>query len=184
MSERDAATLSDRLRQLRVLVTDVDGVLTRGDIEYSASDRESKTFNVRDGSGCHIAALIGLPVVVVTARKSEAVARRFAELPVRSLHQGVFDKLSVCLALQGELGCEAAQIAYIGDDLVDLPSMRHCGLAIAVADAHPRVRQEASWITSARGGEGAFREVVDAVVDARGLWDQVLADYFDRQGQR
>lgn len=167
---------------MRLLVSDVDGVLTRGDIEYTGASVESKTFNVRDGSGCHIAALIGLPVVVVTARQSDAVTRRFGELPVHGLYQGVFDKLSVCKTLQQQLGITAAEIAYLGDDLVDLPSMRHCGLAIAVADAHPRIRQEAAWVTEARGGEGAFREVVDAIVEARGLWDVVLADYFDRQG--
>lgn len=182
MRETDPTALRERLRSLRVLITDVDGVLTRGDVVYTGDDSESKTFNVRDGSACHIAALIGLPVVVVTARSSAAVARRFRELPVLSLHQGVFDKLSVCLALQAELGVAASQMAYLGDDLVDLPSMRHCGLAIAAADAHPRILAEADWVTAARGGEGAFREVVDAVVEARDLWDTVVADYFRRQG--
>jgi 3-deoxy-D-manno-octulosonate 8-phosphate phosphatase (KDO 8-P phosphatase) len=175
--------LRQRLARVELLVTDVDGVLTDGGIVYVEDGTEAKTFNVKDGSACYIAKLIGLRVVVVTARRSKAVERRFAELPVDELHQGVFDKLSICLRLQRELGLEPEQIAYLGDDLVDLAAMRHVGVAITVADGHARLREEAQWITAAPGGGGALREVVDAVVDARDLWPQVLADYFDRQGR-
>lgn len=175
--------LRHRLAEVRLLVTDVDGVLTDGSIVYVDEQTEAKVFNVRDGSACHIARVIELPVVVVTARSSEAVARRFAELPVHRLHQGVFDKLSVCLELERELGLSPEQVAYVGDDLVDLASMRWAGLSITVADGHPILRREANWVTAAAGGRGALREVVDAIVDARDLWDPVLADYFDRQGR-
>lgn len=174
--------LGSRLAAVRLLVTDVDGVLTDGSIVYAGEQAEAKIFNVRDGSACHIARVIELPIVVVTARSSQAVARRFAELPIHRLHQGVFDKLSVCLKLQQEFGLRSEQMAYLGDDLVDLASMRHVGLSVTVADGHPIVRREANWVTQASGGRGALREVVDAIVEARGLWEPVLADYFDRQG--
>jgi 3-deoxy-D-manno-octulosonate 8-phosphate phosphatase (KDO 8-P phosphatase) len=175
--------LRDRLAGVRLLITDVDGVLTDGSIVYVDGEAEAKIFNVRDGSACHIARVIELPIVVVTARSSAAVARRFSELPIHRLHQGVFDKLSVCLGLERELGLVPEQIAYLGDDLVDLASMRRAGLSITVADGHPVLRREADWVTAAAGGKGALREVVDAIVEARSLWDAVLADYFDRQGR-
>lgn len=175
--------LRGRLADVRLLVTDVDGVLTDGSIVYVGEQAEAKVFHVRDGSACHIARVIELPIVVITARCSQAVARRFSELPIHRLHQGVFDKLSVCLQLQEELGLTSRQIAYLGDDLVDLASMRHVGVSITVADGHPILRREANWVTEAPGGGGALREVVDAIVEARGLWEPVLADYFDRQGR-
>lgn len=178
----ERAEYERRLRGVRLLVSDVDGVLTDGSVVYAERDSEAKVFQVRDGSGAHIARLVGLEVVMITARSSEAVARRFSELPVRELHQGVFDKLSVVERLQRELELEAEQVAYIGDDLVDLPSIRHVGVGIAVRDAHPKLLASADWRTRLRGGRGAFREVVDDFVEARGLWDTVLADYFDRQG--
>ncbi|MFW6198898.1 MAG: KdsC family phosphatase [Acidobacteriota bacterium] len=171
----------ERLRRLKLLATDVDGVLTDGSIVYVEGEREAKVFQVRDGSGFHVARLLDLEVLVITARTSEAVARRFAELPVRALHQGVFDKLGVILEAQQELGLEAAETGYIGDDLVDLPTLRHAGLGITPADGHPRLRQEADRVTRARGGRGAFREVVDDIVTAREAWDEVLRDYEERQ---
>ena len=172
----------ERLRGLRLLVCDVDGVLTDGSIAYLGADCEGKAFHVRDGSAMHIARLIGLPIVIVTARSSAAVARRFSELPVLEVRQGTFDKLSVCLEVEGRLGISPDAVAYLGDDLVDLPALRHAGLGIVVGDAHPRLLAEADWRTEHRGGRGALREVIDDVVGARDLWPSVLADYAKRQG--
>lgn len=166
-----------RLREVALLITDVDGVLTDGSIVYTGADVESKVFNVRDGSAVYIARAIGLPVLVVTARKSEAVARRFAELPVFGLYQDKFDKVAACREARTELGLNPDQTMYLGDDLVDLPPMRQAGLAVAPADAHPRVLEEADWVLATRGGGGALRELVDDVVTARRLWPQVMSDY-------
>ncbi len=171
----------DRLRQLRLLITDVDGVLTDGSIVYAGADSEAKVFHVRDGTAVKIAALIDLPISVVTARESAAVGRRFSELPVLELRQGAFDKVGACLELQAEFGLEGSQVAFLGDDLVDLGVMRHAGLGIAVADAHPRILETADWVTATAGGRGALREVVDDVVTARDLWDSVINDYLRRQ---
>jgi len=150
----DAAEYQRRLRNIRLLATDVDGVLTDGSILYLGADREAKIFQVRDGSAAYIARLLGLDVVVITARESDAVARRFSELPVKGLHQGVFDKLGVILEYEASLELEPGQIAYVGDDLVDLPSIRHVGLGITVADGHPRVRREADRVTRRLTGDG------------------------------
>lgn len=173
----------ERLRQLRLLATDVDGVLTDGSISYSGADTETKTFNVSDGSAVYIARVIGLPILVVTARESAAVARRFSELPVLGLRQGTFDKVSACADAEAELAIDATAVAFLGDDLVDLPAMRRAGLGVAVADANVRVLAEADWVLSTPGGRGALRELIDDIVEARGLWDKVLADYEDRSGQ-
>lgn len=172
----------DRLRSVRLLITDVDGVLTDGSVVYLGGDAEAKAFHVRDGSAVYIARLIELPVAVVTGRTSDAVARRFSELPVLELHQGQFDKLSICLRLERRLGIEPHEVAFVGDDLVDLPTMRHVGVGVCVADAHPRLLAEADWRTERVGGRGAFREIVDDVVTARGAWDRVMRDYEERQG--
>jgi 3-deoxy-D-manno-octulosonate 8-phosphate phosphatase (KDO 8-P phosphatase) len=173
-----------RLRGLKLVATDVDGVLTDGSIAYTGADLETKVFNVRDGSAVYIARAIGIPVVVVTARSSEAVARRFAELPVQALYQGTFDKVTACMQAESQLGIGAEEIAFLGDDLVDLPAIRRAGLGVAVADAHPQVRAAADWVLSTRGGRGAFRELIDDIVGARDLWDSVLADYEDRQARK
>lgn len=181
MQRLDRQQYEDRLRELRLLITDVDGVLTDGSIMYAGAACEAKTFHVRDGSAMNIASLIDLHVAVVTARQSDAVARRFSELPVLELRQGAFDKVGVCKELQSRLGLEAERVAFLGDDLVDLAVMRHVGVSIAVSDAHPRILEAADWVTATAGGRGALREVVDDVVTARDLWDSVLHDYLRRQ---
>lgn len=182
MARLDREQYEERLRAVRLLISDVDGVLTDGSICYVDGESEAKAFHVRDGSAVHIARLIGLPVAMITARTSAAVARRCAELPVLELRQGVFDKLSACIELEEDLGIGPQQVAYIGDDLVDLPSIRRAGVGIVVADAHPRLVAEADWQTERRGGRGALREVIDDVVGARDLWERVLRDYERRQG--
>ena len=171
-----------RLRQIRLLIMDVDGVLTEGQILYLGAESEGKIFHVRDGSAMYLARLIGLQTAVITGRRSEAVAKRFSELPVGDLHQGALDKVSACRQIQEARRLDPDEIAFIGDDLIDIPLMEHVGLAIAVADAQPQVIEIADWTTERRGGQGAVREVVDDVVNARDLWDQVLDDYRERQG--
>jgi 3-deoxy-D-manno-octulosonate 8-phosphate phosphatase (KDO 8-P phosphatase) len=173
-----------RLRALELIVTDVDGVLTDGAIVYTGADTESKIFNVKDGSAVYIARAIGIPVVVITARTSAAVERRFSELPVMRFHQGTFDKVAAQADAESELGIGPEVTAFLGDDLVDLAAMRRAGLGIAVADAHFRVREEADWVLDTAGGRGAFRELVDDIVTARGLWDTVIADYEARQARK
>jgi 3-deoxy-D-manno-octulosonate 8-phosphate phosphatase (KDO 8-P phosphatase) len=171
-----------RLRQVRLLIMDVDGVLTEGQIIYIGADSEGKVFHVRDGSAMYLARLIGLQTAVITGRESEAVAKRFSELPVGDLRQGALDKVAACREIQAARGLSADEIAFVGDDLIDIPIMEYVGLSIAVADAQPQVIEMADWTTERRGGHGAVREVVDDIVNARGLWDRVLENYRERQG--
>ena len=159
---------------------DVDGVLTDGSIYYGDGEWEGKQFNVRDGSAMYIARSIGLRTAVITGRTSAAVTRRFRELPVAEVRQGTLGKLQACLEIQQKLGVEDLGVAYIGDDLLDLPLIEHAGVGIAVADSHELLKPQADWVTTAVGGAGALREVVDDIVTAWGMWDQVLADYRER----
>lgn len=181
MARLDRDEYLDRLARIRLLVTDVDGVWTRGDILYMDGDNEAKSFYVRDGSAMYIARLIGVHTAVITGRRSHAVARRMGELPVEDVRQGVLDKVGACVEIQRARDIPDEQVAYVGDDLLDLPLMQRVGLGIAVADAHDRVLADADWITSRAGGTGAVREVVDDMVGARGLWDEVLSEYHGKQ---
>jgi 3-deoxy-D-manno-octulosonate 8-phosphate phosphatase (KDO 8-P phosphatase) len=158
--------LAARSARIRLLVLDVDGVLTDGTILLIGGE-ELKTFHVRDGLGLKRLLANGIEVAVVSGRSSAAVSRRMAELGIRHVFQGVDDKLPVIENLRESLGLEADDIAVVGDDLPDLPAMELAGLAIAVADAQPEVRARAHWITAAAGGRGAAREVAEHLLSAR-----------------
>lgn len=152
---------------IRLLVLDVDGVLTDGSILLGPGGEEFKGFHVRDGFGLKQLMSAGIEVAVISGRRCTAVTQRMAELGIRHVFQGIDDKLGVFQRLCGTLGMEAAQVAVVGDDIPDLGPMRAAGLAIAVADAHPEVRAAAHWVTLARGGRGAAREVADRLLAAR-----------------
>jgi 3-deoxy-D-manno-octulosonate 8-phosphate phosphatase (KDO 8-P phosphatase) len=160
--------LATRSAAIRLLVLDVDGVLTDGTI-LLGSGEELKSFHVRDGLGLQRLMSAGIEVAVISGRRSAAVARRMTELGVHHVFQGVDDKLAVLERLQGTLGLDAGKIAVVGDDLPDLPPMRAAGLAIAVADAHADVKAAAHWVTEAPGGRGAVREVSDRLLAVRAL---------------
>jgi 3-deoxy-D-manno-octulosonate 8-phosphate phosphatase (KDO 8-P phosphatase) len=158
--------LAMRSAAIRLLVLDVDGVLTDGTI-LLGSGEELKSFHVRDGLGLQRLMSAGIEVAVISGRRSAAVARRMAELGVHHVFQGVDDKLAVLERLQSTLGLDAGEIAVVGDDLPDLPPMRAAGLAVAVADAHADVKAAAHWITETPGGRGAVREVADRLLADR-----------------
>ena len=159
-----------RLRRIRLLVLDVDGVLTDGGLYYGPDGEEWKRFHVHDGLALARAVAAGFPVAVVSSRRSAAVARRCAELGLADVHQGVADKLGVYEDLRARHGCRNAEVACMGDDLPDLPLLRRAGLAVAPADAVPVVRRTARWVSQAPGGRGAVREVLEAILRARGAW--------------
>lgn len=159
--------LAARCAGIRLLVMDVDGVLTDGAIVYGATGEELKAFHVRDGYGIRRLLEAGVHVAVISGRQSVAVTRRMAELGVRHVFQGVDVKLPVLERLRETLGVGPEAVAVVGDDLPDLPAMRSGALAIAVADAHPDVRAAADWVTANGGGRGAVREVADRLLSAR-----------------
>ena len=157
----------ERARRIRLLVLDVDGVLTDGRLFLSASGEVLKVFHVRDGSGLVAVRRAGIEVAIVSGRDSPAVTRRAAELGIRHVRQGVADKGEELDRLLAELGVDAAETACVGDDTPDLPMLRRAGLAIGVTDAHPALLEAAHWITRSPGGHGAVREVCDLLLSAR-----------------
>jgi len=165
---------SDKLKGIKLLLLDVDGVLTDGSIIYHESGEQTKVFNSKDGLGIHLLIREGFQVGIVTARKSMALRHRCDNLGIDLLFEGVFDKASTLGQIAEKTGIAPEQTAFMGDDLLDLPMFQRVGLGIAVADAHERVLKEADLITQAKGGAGAVREVCDAILKSNGLWEQIV----------
>jgi 3-deoxy-D-manno-octulosonate 8-phosphate phosphatase (KDO 8-P phosphatase) len=158
----------ERAGRIRLLVLDVDGVLTDGRLYISAAGEELKVFHVRDGSGLVAVQRAGVTVAIISGRDSPAVTRRAAELGIRHVYQGVGDKGERLDRLLAELGVTAEETACVGDDTPDAPMLRRAGLAIGVADAHPALLAAAHWVTKSKGGRGAVREVCDLLLSAHG----------------
>ena len=152
---------------IRLLVLDVDGVLTDGRLWFGADGEVLKVFHVRDGAGLKALQQAGIEVAIISGRRSVAVERRCAELGIRHLRQGREDKAAALRELLTEVGCRGEATACVVDDTPDLPLMALVGLPIAVADAHADVRAAARHVTRARGGMGAVREVCDLLLEAR-----------------
>ena len=167
-------TLAERLKAIRLLLLDVDGVLTDGSIVYDDAGSEIKTFNVRDGLGVRLLMLAGIQVGIATGRRSKALLHRCANLKITMIFDGLASKSGVLAAINAQAGISANEIAYIGDDLMDISLMQKVGVSIAVADAHPLVISAAHLVSSFPGGKGAVREVCEMILKARGLWDDML----------
>ena len=162
---------------IRIIVSDVDGVWTDGRIIYAGEQREIKEFNVRDGLGAKLAQRAGIQVALLTSRRSPALVRRARELGIAELHQGTANKLDACAALLKRLGFRFDQLLYAGDDLPDLAPMTRAAISAAPADAAPEVRAAATWKLDARGGEGAFREIVERLLRERGDWPAIVKEF-------
>ena len=163
-----------RAARVRLVAFDVDGTLTDGRLWYREDGRELKAFHVHDGHGIRRMQAHGIAVALVSARISHVVALRAEELGIDHVYQGQPDKLACLHDLLHGAGLDAAQAAFVGDDLADLRAMRACGLGIAVADAHPWVRERAHWHTQVGGGRGAAREVCDLLLIAQNKADAEL----------
>jgi len=170
----------DRAKKIRVAIFDVDGVLTDGALYYADSGGEMKAFSVHDGHGMRMLRESGLALAIISSRSSHAVEARARNLGIELLFQGAADKLAAFSELLGRCGAGAEACAYVGDDLVDLPVMKRCGLAVAVPDAPALVRRQAQYITRARGGHGAVREFCEIILHAQGSLTARLADYGDK----
>ena len=163
--------------RIRLLIFDVDGVLTDGSLFIGDDGQEYKAFNSRDGHGIKMLARHGVTIAIITGRTSKVVEHRMANLGVTHVYQGKLEKLPAYEELAAKLGIPAEETAYVGDDVVDLPVMRRVGLAIAVQDAHPLVRTHSHWQTPSCGGRGAARDVCEMLLEARGLLDDELGTY-------
>jgi len=171
--------ISERAARVRLVIFDVDGVLTDGSLFIDADGREIKAFHSRDGHGMKMLQSSGVELGIITGRTSEVVEHRMKSLGVEHVYQGQQEKLPAFVELIGKLGLEPEQVAYVGDDVVDLPIMCRVGLAIAVQDAHALVCKHAHWQTSQPGGRGAAREVCELIMMAQGTLDASLQDYID-----
>jgi 3-deoxy-D-manno-octulosonate 8-phosphate phosphatase (KDO 8-P phosphatase) len=161
------ASLAARARKIRLVLFDVDGVLTDGGLFYGPNGVEWKRFHAQDGYGIRRAQEAGLHVGIVSGRVADAVTARARDLGITECHQGIEHKLEVLPDLRRRLGCEAAEVAYMGDDLFDMPLLRAVGLSAAPADARPEVRRMAGVVTRARGGNGAAREFLELLLGHR-----------------
>ncbi len=173
----DKKLILEKAANIKLVVFDVDGVLTDGKLILGESGNEYKSFHVRDGHGLVMLLETGCKIAVITARSSNIVAERMQSLGIKYVFQGEKDKGSRLLKLIEELGLEREQVAYVGDDVIDLPAMIHVGLPIAVADAHIEVKNNAAWITDNLGGQGAAREVCELIMRAQNKYDDRIKRY-------
>lgn len=169
----------DAAARVRLLVLDVDGVLTDGRLLYGPEGELIKAFDVKDGLGLKLLMREGIEVAIISARNAPALRRRLTELGVARLYLGRSDKESALGELLGELSMSPDEVAYCGDDVLDLPVLRRVGLSIAPADAHPKVQDEVGWITDRPGGRGAVREIADWLLEARGRLDAAVEELLE-----
>ena len=163
--------------QIKLVVFDVDGVLTDGSLFVGDDGQEYKAFHSRDGLGMKLLRKSGVEIGIITARTSEVVKHRMENLDIEHVYQGRLEKLPALEELLAKLGLSFEQTAYVGDDIVDLPVMRQVGLAIAVQDAHPLAKQHAHWQTPHGGGRGAARDVCELIMEAQNTLDIQLKTY-------
>ncbi len=200
----------ERARRIRLIIFDVDGVLTDGGIwlfpapanaerttgehaaamegrggyaMHSATMLEAKGFHAHDGSGVSLARLAGIECAIITKRISEAVALRARDMRLRYVYQGCAHKMGAVREMLDAEALTLEEVAYLGDDVIDLPVLRACGLAMAVADARPQVRAAAHWVTQSKGGHGAARDAIDFILGAQGKLDAAIESYIrERSG--
>ena len=171
-------SLTATAKNIELLILDVDGVLTDGSIILDNEGNEFKAFHVRDGHGIKMLQRAGIMVAIITGRQSKVVARRAKELGITEVYQRCILKSVAYDHLLDKTGLSDAEVAYIGDDIVDIPLLRKVALPVAVADATDETKAEATMVTKNRGGRGAVREVTDFILKAKGLWGSTLDGYF------
>jgi len=169
----------DKAAQIRLVIFDVDGVLTDGSLYLGDDGQEYKAFYARDGLGMKMLQDTGVEIGVITGRTSQVVAHRMNSLGIQHVFQGRIEKLPAFEELCALLRLDTSQVAYVGDDVIDLPVLRRVGLAVAVADAHPLVIRHAHWHTPSPGGRGAARDVCELIMQAQNTWLTQLA-HFDK----
>jgi 3-deoxy-D-manno-octulosonate 8-phosphate phosphatase (KDO 8-P phosphatase) len=174
---REREELLARAAKVRLFIFDVDGVLTDGSLSYGAQGELMKTFNVHDGLGIKLLQESGVKTAIISARITAITNARAKDLGIDYVHQGGHDKLSPFKALLNELGLTEEQVAFIGDDVVDLPLLRRVGLAVSVPNGRKEAQQHAHYITEAAGGRGAVREACEFVLHAQDNYQRVMAQF-------
>ncbi len=169
--------LQEKLRKIKMLILDVDGVLTDGRIILDDSGRETKNFNVRDGHGIKLLQRYGINVVLLTGRESQVVLHRARDLGIKEVHQKVFNKKEVFGEILKKNNLDSSACAYIGDDFIDIPVLKAAGFSAAVADAIEIVKKSVDYVTENRSGRGAVREVCEMLLIAQGKWPEIADKY-------
>ncbi|MFZ2447019.1 MAG: HAD hydrolase family protein [Syntrophobacteraceae bacterium] len=170
--------LHRRIARVRLMIFDVDGVLTDGRVIYLDNGTEIKEFDARDGHGIKLLQRAGIEVALISGRACQAVEHRARGLGIEKVYQGMTVKMEAYLKILADTGCTEEETGYMGDDLIDIPVMRRAGFSVAVPDGSPHIFPHAHYITRASGGRGAAREVCELVLTVRDLWHSVTSRYF------
>lgn len=169
--------IKDKLKKIKLLIMDVDGVMTDGRIIMDDEGREIKNFNVRDGHGLKLIQRYGIKVAILTGRQSKVVEHRAKDLEIKDVYQKVYNKKEVFDKILKKHKLSANDAAFIGDDIVDIPVLRRVGFSVAVADAADVVKKSVDYVTKNRGGHGAIREVCEMILQAQDKWREIAAKY-------
>lgn len=169
--------ITEKAKKIKLLIMDVDGVLTDGRIIYTSSGDELKFFDVTDGMGLSLFSRAGLKTAVLTAKKSRIMSKRAKILHIDKTYQNAFSKAEVLERILSDFKVSREEVCFIGDDLVDLPVLRKVGLAAAVPNAVPEVLEAAHYVTAKEGGRGAVRELIEVILKAQGKWDELMKRY-------
>lgn len=167
-----------KLKSIKVLILDVDGVLTDGRVIYTDSGEEIKRFDVRDGHGLKLLMRSGIEVILLTGRESKVVLHRARDLGIEHVYQKALNKIEVYTTILADRSLEDKDVGFVGDDLIDLPVLRKAGFSAAVPDAVQEVKEIVDYITTKRGGEGAVREICELLLKAQNKWEALTAKYY------
>lgn len=172
--------IMEKAKPIRLAIFDVDGILTTGKLFYGPNGIEYKEFHVHDGQGMKYLQQTGVEIAIITARQSDIVTKRMHDLGISHVYQGNLDKVPAYEDLKQKLKLKDEQIAYVGDDLPDLPLIRRVGLGVTVANAPEVMQDHATWVTKRKGGKGAVREVCDLIMRAQGTYDTLVQSHLQR----
>lgn len=176
--QRIPAKIRKKAKKIKLLLLDVDGVLTDGGIVMNDRGEEVKQFDVRDGHGIRLLRRAGVQIGLITGRTSKVVGHRARDLGIRILYQKAYDKLDIYQKIKRKSGLKDQQIAYVGDDIVDLPILRKVGLAMTVRDCWAELKREVDYVAAGKGGRGAVREIIELLLKAQGKWQGVTRRYY------
>ncbi|MCX7698259.1 MAG: HAD hydrolase family protein [Candidatus Goldbacteria bacterium] len=172
--------LLKKLKKIKLVIFDVDGVLTDGKIVIGSDKTEYKNFNVRDGTGVTLGHYAGLIFAIISGRYSEVITIRAKELGIKYVYQNVIEKIKAYEHLKKRIGLKDEEICFLGDEVIDIPIMEKCGFSAAPSDCIKEIKPYADYICKNKGGEGCAREVIDLIIKARGLWKKTLSLYLRR----
>lgn len=171
------------IKNIKFVIIDVDGVLTNGSIYIDPDGYETKSFNILDGTGIVYLHRVGIKTAILSGRTSKAVIHRAKELEIEDVYQGFQTKLEAYLTIRDKYALQDKEICYIGDDLIDIPILHRVGFPVAVANASPIVKQQSIYVTKAKGGDGAVREVAEMIIKLQDKWHIIMERYFTPPAQ-